>query len=86
MHDLFSASYAGVCFDFTLFEGQWTGCDHPWMLRVIFPARINSGRCAKRKNWSATAVWRMTLLLVNWTVFRNTFLLADVAAFAQHVD
>ncbi len=51
MHDLsfLHPSMPVYVSDFTLFEGQWTGCViTPWMLSaVIFPSRINSGRCAK---------------------------------------
>lgn len=47
--------------DFTLFEGQWTGCViTPRMLSaLIFPDRTRSGRCVKSaKNRAASAVWR----------------------------
>ena len=60
MHDLsfLHPSMPVYVSDFTLFEGQWTGCViTPWMLskghsairqlQLSSPARSNSGRCAK---------------------------------------
>ena len=76
--------------DFTLFEGQWTGCViTPWMLSaVIFPGpdQLWPLRKVSEKLVCNCRMALGPLLLVNWTVFRNTLLLADVAAFAQHVD
>ncbi len=93
MHDLsfLHPSMPVYVSDFTLFEGQWTGCViTPWMLSaVIFPGpdQLWPLRKVSEKNRSATAVWHYDLY--RWRTgrcFSISLLFADVAAFAQHVD
>lgn len=61
--------------DFTLFEGQWTGCViTPWMLSaVIFPGpdQLWPLRKVSEKIGLQLPYGTMTLPLANWTVFLN---------------